>query len=170
MRGRNGIRRALTFWRRSIQARVVVSTVVLSALVIVGVGWFLLQQTREGLLEQRVEAEAELASTLARLCDSLGQARDAVGRRAALVEEQVVGARAGDELATELRECSRAEAELQGELRLVSERVTTTEVASSQLRDRREEAEAEWGRILAKLEPEEEPKPARLDDEERERT
>jgi two-component system sensor histidine kinase MtrB len=33
------IRRGLTFWRRSIQARVVVSTVVLTAIVIAGVGW-----------------------------------------------------------------------------------------------------------------------------------
>ena len=51
-----GLRRALTFWRRSIQARVVASTVVLSAVVISVVGWFLLQQTRQGLLEHRVAA------------------------------------------------------------------------------------------------------------------
>ncbi len=50
------VRRALTFWRRSIQARVVMSTVVLSALVFSGVGWFLLQQTRDGLLDHRVKA------------------------------------------------------------------------------------------------------------------
>ncbi|WP_243057973.1 MtrAB system histidine kinase MtrB [Nocardioides sp. SR21] len=49
-------RRALTFWRRSIQARVVISTVVLSAVVFSVVGWFLLQQTRDGLLENRVDA------------------------------------------------------------------------------------------------------------------
>ncbi len=130
----------------------------------------MLGHRRQDSLEQRVEAEAELATTLANLCASLGRARDAVGKRASHVEEQVVGARAGDELATELRECSRAEAELQGELRVISERVTTTEVGASQLRDRREEAVAEWGRILAKLELEEEPKPARLEEEERART
>jgi two-component system sensor histidine kinase MtrB len=50
------LHRALTFWRRSIQARVVVSTVVLSAVVISGVGWFLLQQTQRGLLEHRRDA------------------------------------------------------------------------------------------------------------------
>lgn len=130
----------------------------------------MLGHRRQDSLEQRVEAEAELASTLANLCASLGKARDAVGQRAARVEEQVVGARAGDELATELRECSRAEAELQGELRTISERVTTTEVGASQLRDRREEAEVEWGRILAKLALDDEPKPSRLDDDERQRT
>ncbi len=127
---------------------------------------------RQDSLEQRVEAEAALAATLARLCASLGRARDAVGRRAAQVEQQVVGAGAGadDELATELRECSRAEAELQTELRAVSERVTRTEVGATQLRDRREEAEAEWGRLLAGLEPEDEPEPERLGEEERGRT
>ncbi|GAA1131753.1 MtrAB system histidine kinase MtrB [Nocardioides aquiterrae] len=50
------LRRGLTFWRRSIQARVVASTLVLAAAVISVVGWFLLQQTREGLLDHRVEA------------------------------------------------------------------------------------------------------------------
>ena len=52
----DGVRRALTFWRRSIQARVVASTLVLSAVVVSVVGWFLLQQTRDGLLDQRVKA------------------------------------------------------------------------------------------------------------------
>jgi len=50
------LRRALTFWRRSIQARVVASTLILSALVFGAVGWFLLQQTRDGLLDGRVKA------------------------------------------------------------------------------------------------------------------
>ena len=50
------VRRGLTFWRRSIQARVVASTVVLSAVLIGAVGWFLLSQTREGLLDHRVDA------------------------------------------------------------------------------------------------------------------
>ncbi len=49
------VRRVLTVWRRSIQARVVVSTVVLSAVVVSAVGWFLLQQTLQGLLEHRVD-------------------------------------------------------------------------------------------------------------------
>ena len=51
-----GVRRALTFWRRSIQARVVASTLLLSAIVISGVGWFLLTSTKDGLLDHRVKA------------------------------------------------------------------------------------------------------------------
>ncbi|MCD4525352.1 HAMP domain-containing histidine kinase [Nocardioides sp. cx-173] len=65
-----GVRRALTFWRRSIQARVVASTLVLSAIVISGVGWFLLDSTKEGLLEHRVE------SVLAESDASIEEARD----------------------------------------------------------------------------------------------
>ena len=50
------VRRGLTFWRRSIQARVVASTVLLSFAVVAGLGWFLLGQIREGLLDNRVDA------------------------------------------------------------------------------------------------------------------
>ena len=48
------LRRALTFWRRSITFRIVTSTVLLSALVVTAVGWYLLQQTRDGLIDNRV--------------------------------------------------------------------------------------------------------------------
>ncbi len=67
-----GVRRALTFWRRSIQVRVVASTVALSAIVIVGVGWFLLQQTRDGLLEHRAEVVVAVAN------GETGQASDSL--------------------------------------------------------------------------------------------
>jgi two-component system, OmpR family, sensor histidine kinase MtrB len=50
------VRRVLIFWRQSIQARVVASTVVLAAAAISVVGWLLLQQTRDGLLDHRVDA------------------------------------------------------------------------------------------------------------------
>jgi len=127
----------------------------------------MLGHRRQDSLEQRVETEAELAETLAGLCAALATARDAVGGRAAAVEERVVGAQAGDELALELRECSRDEAELHGELRLVGERVTEAEVRVASFRDRREEAVAEWGRINAKLDLDPAPEPAPLSDEER---
>src|SRR4051794_6587613 len=50
------LRRGLTFWRRSIQARVVVSTVLLSAVVVVAVGWLLLRQVEHGLVDHRVQS------------------------------------------------------------------------------------------------------------------
>jgi two-component system sensor histidine kinase MtrB len=49
------LRRGLTFWRRSIQARVVVSTVLLSTVVVLAVGWFLLRQVQQGLVDHRVD-------------------------------------------------------------------------------------------------------------------
>jgi two-component system sensor histidine kinase MtrB len=50
------LRRGLTFWRRSIQARVAVSTLLLSAIVVSAVGWFLLRQIEQGLVDHRVAA------------------------------------------------------------------------------------------------------------------
>ncbi len=86
-----GVRRALTFWRRSIQARVVVSTVVLSAAVTSGVGWLLLQQTRDGLVDHRVEVvlgevEAEMADTEERLAAASGTEVNVFKQQQDLVE------------------------------------------------------------------------------------
>ncbi len=50
------VRRAATVWRRSIQARVVLSTVVLSALVVSLLGWALMRQITDGLVHNRVDA------------------------------------------------------------------------------------------------------------------
>ncbi|MBF4161870.1 HAMP domain-containing histidine kinase [Nocardioides sp. CBS4Y-1] len=50
------VRRPFTFWRRSIQARVVASTLVLTIVVVGVVGMLLLRQTRDGLLDNRVDA------------------------------------------------------------------------------------------------------------------
>ncbi|MEZ5096648.1 MAG: MtrAB system histidine kinase MtrB [Nocardioides sp.] len=85
------VRRALTFWRRSIQARVVASTVLLSLLVVGGVGWFLLTQTRDGLLDKRVSAvvlQATAETEVARqaLATAPGTDVDVAGQRVALIE------------------------------------------------------------------------------------
>ncbi len=50
------LRRAVTFWQRSIQARVVVSTLVLSAVVVTLVGWMLMRQITDGLVASRTNA------------------------------------------------------------------------------------------------------------------
>ena len=72
------LRRGLTFWRRSIQARVVASTMLLTAFVVAGVGWLLLQQTRDGLLEHRVdEVKAEVADEVEQANDRLASASGA---------------------------------------------------------------------------------------------
>jgi two-component system sensor histidine kinase MtrB len=71
------LRHGPAFWRRSVQARVVVSTVLLSAVVVGIVGAFLIQQTRDGLLEHRVdavvgEAEGETEAARTRLGATFG--------------------------------------------------------------------------------------------------
>jgi two-component system sensor histidine kinase MtrB len=85
------VRRALTFWRRSIQARVVLSTLVLSAMVFGAVAWFLLQQTRDGLLDGRVkavvaEANSETADAEKRLQSVPGTDSEPVPQKSQLVE------------------------------------------------------------------------------------
>ncbi|NYD40956.1 MtrAB system histidine kinase MtrB [Nocardioides panaciterrulae] len=87
----SGLRRALTFWRRSIQARVVASTLVLSAVVVSIVGWYLLQQTRQGLLDHRVaavvaEANNETTEARNRLAAAPGTDIDAASQQRELVE------------------------------------------------------------------------------------
>ena len=88
------LRRALTFWRRSIQARVVVSTVLLSIVVISVVGWYLLRQTRDGLLDHRVnavvaEANDETAETRTRLEAVPGTDADVASQKADLVDRLI---------------------------------------------------------------------------------
>jgi two-component system sensor histidine kinase MtrB len=92
--GRNlsaALRRGLTFWRRSIQARLVVSTVLLGTVVISGMGWFLLRQTEQGLVDARVrsaiaEAASETAESEKRLASVPGTDADAAQQIALLFE------------------------------------------------------------------------------------
>ena len=85
------VRRALTFWRRSIQARVVTSTVVLSAVLIAGVGWILVHQTRQGLLDHRVdsvlsEVDTEIADAMTRLAAASGTETNAGKQQLELID------------------------------------------------------------------------------------
>jgi chromosome segregation protein len=63
----------------------------------------------------------------------------------------MLGTGDADEVATELRECSRTEAELQASLRAIAESVTAAEVAAAHLRDRRDDTVAQLERTAAKL-------------------
>ena len=79
------LRWGLTFWRRSIQARVVVSTLLLSALVVTGVGWFLLRQVEQGLVDHRVaavlkEVDSESEQVRQQLTSMPGTDTDAVAQ------------------------------------------------------------------------------------------
>jgi two-component system sensor histidine kinase MtrB len=57
-----GALRATTYaWRRSVQARVVISTLVLGSLVVALVGWLLLRSVAEGLVKDKAEASVAQA-------------------------------------------------------------------------------------------------------------
>src|SRR4051812_3268567 len=65
----------MTVWRRSIQARVVLSTVLLSAIIVTLVGWTLTRQITDGLAQARVRsAVAEAGRTSADVQSSLSAA------------------------------------------------------------------------------------------------
>jgi two-component system, OmpR family, sensor histidine kinase MtrB len=79
------------FWRRSLQARVVISTVLLSLLASSIMGWFLVSRVREGLLHHRVSAAiAETSTEVDDARDRLSAAstvdRDAAGQQRDLIE------------------------------------------------------------------------------------
>jgi len=65
----------LTFWRRSLRARVVTAIVVLCALVVGSVGWLVMRQITDGLVKSRVGASvAEARTETATARDRLGSA------------------------------------------------------------------------------------------------
>ena len=73
--GPGPLRRVATAWRRSIQIRVVLSTVLLSAVIVTLVGWTLSRQITDGLVTDRVdEAVAEATRSSADLQSSLSAA------------------------------------------------------------------------------------------------
>ena len=126
------------------------------------------ERHRERLAERMAEVEGLMLAV-----EELKTAGEAVGEavreRVSRAERTVIGDQGdADEIAAELKLCSDQEIEIQSNLRVVAERVTTAEVEAAHLGDRRAKAAAELGRIGEKLEREipeaEEP----LDEEERE--
>jgi len=120
----------------------------------------------EGLLgERHREAmRARLAAGEALLDDVRGALVAAEGAGAAIrervdrIERKVVGGKDdGDEIAEELRACSRQEFELQAEMRKTSDELTAAEVEAAHLGDRRAEAERELASLAERLGEEEIP-------------
>jgi chromosome segregation ATPase len=95
----------------------------------------------EGLLEGVRAASAAAAAVEA-----------AIRERVRRTEGLVVGeAGDGDEIAEEMRACSKRESELQVELKAASDRLTTAEVEAAHLGDRRAEAAKELASIVERL-------------------
>jgi chromosome segregation ATPase len=92
----------------------------------------------------------------------------AIRARVERTESTVVGNEGdGDEIADELRSCSKLEFEMQAQMRSVSEELTQAEVEAAHLGDRRAEAEREMAAIARKLGEEVPPAEAAMTDEER---
>jgi len=128
----------------------------------------------EGLLgERHREAmRARLAAGEALLDDvrSALKAAEAAGAairaRVEQIEQKVVGGKDdGDEIAEELRTCSRQEFELQAEMKKTSDELTRAEVEAAHLGDRRAEAERDLASIAERLGEEIPPATEALTDE-----
>jgi chromosome segregation ATPase len=77
---------------------------------------------------------------------------NAIRARVERTESTVVGNEGdGDEIADELRSCTKLEFELQAQMRSISEELTAAEVEAAHLGDRRAEAEREMAAIVEKL-------------------
>src|SRR5690606_26637890 len=76
----------------------------------------------------------------------------AIRGRVERIEARVVGGEGdGDEIAEELRACSKQEFELQAQMKATSEELTRAEVEAAHLGDRRAEAERELASIAERL-------------------
>ena len=113
-------------------------------------------ERRREALRERVARAMETAPRLGSLAEALGEAEAAIEKRIAALEASAREDAEGDaeDPAAELRACSAQEAELQGELRGVAERVTRAEVESAQARDRHDDAAGELKEIAAGLDRE----------------
>ncbi len=109
------------------------------------------ERHREKVRARLVGAEELLEDVRVALA-SVEAAGNAIRARVDRTESAVVGKDGdSDEIADELRACSKLEYELQGQMRSVSEELTQAEVEAAHLGDRRAEAEREMAAIVEKL-------------------
>ncbi len=129
----------------------------------------LLGSRRQDSLSDRLERETALLGALETLCEAAADVRDGAGERAAALERSLIGSGGGseDDVADQLRACSREEAGLQSKLRSSADAVTDAEVRVAHVDDRRTEAAAEMERIVATLGHDLEPISEQLSEDER---
>ncbi|HEY7150143.1 MAG TPA: AAA family ATPase [Solirubrobacterales bacterium] len=111
----------------------------------------LLGEHRQGSLEDRIAAATELLGRLDALLSAAVATRDAVGERSNELEAGMLAQGGEDDVPSQLRACSRAEAELQAKLLACGDSVTEAEVRATQLRDRRDEVRGELVQIAKQL-------------------
>jgi chromosome segregation ATPase len=130
----------------------------------------------EGLLGERhrekvrlrLAGSEELLDDVRAALVAVEGAATAIRGRVERTESAVVGNEGdGDEIADELRACSKLEFELQAQMRAIGEELTKAEVEAAHLGDRRAEAEREMATIVEKLGEAVPPAETAMDDEER---
>jgi chromosome segregation ATPase len=125
------------------------------------------ERHREKMRERMAGAEELLEDVRAAL-SAVEAAGTAIRERVDRTESAVVGKEGdSDEIADELRACSKIEFELQTQMRSVSEALTQAEVEAAHLGDRRAEAEREMAAIVEKLGEELPPAETAMTEEER---
>ena len=107
----------------------------------------LLGRRAQDSIERRITVAGELLAQLGELCDAAAGARDATGERAAALERRMLAESEADDATAALRDCSRADADIQARLRTAGETVTEAEVRAAHQRDRSDEAAGELARI-----------------------
>jgi chromosome segregation ATPase len=128
----------------------------------------LLGERHREALRARVEAGERLLAEIAAAASAAAAVEAGIRARVERIESRVVGAGGdSDEIAEEMRACSRRESELQVEMKAASDRLTAAEVEATQLGDRRAEAEKELAEIGSRLGEEVGPPEQPLSDEER---
>jgi chromosome segregation ATPase len=128
----------------------------------------LLGERHREKMRARMAGAEELLDDVRAALAAVEAAATAIRTRVESTESAVVGNEGdGDEIADELRACSKIEFELQGQMRSVSEELTQAEVEAAHLGGRRAEAEREMALIVEKLGEEVPPAEAAMTEEER---
>jgi len=128
----------------------------------------LLGERHREALRARVAAGEELLDDVRAAAAAAGAAETAIRTRVERTEAKVVGEQGGgDEIAEEMRECSRQESELQVEMKGASDALTEAQVEAAHLGDRQAEAAKELASIAERLGEEVEPAERALSEEER---
>jgi chromosome segregation ATPase len=128
----------------------------------------LLGERHREKMRARMAGAEELLEDVRAALGAVEGAAAAIRARVERTESTVVGNEGdGDEIADELRACSKVEFELQAQMRSVAEELTQAEVEAAHLGDRRAEAEREMAVIVEKLGEEVPPAEAAMTAEER---
>jgi chromosome segregation ATPase len=128
----------------------------------------LLGERHREALRKRIATGEELLDDVRAAAAAAAAAEAAILARVGRIETTVVGEQdAGDEIAEQMRACSRSESELQVEMKAASDRLTEAEVEAAHLGDRRAEAARELAAIAEQLGEEVEPAAEALGEEER---